>query len=305
MKFGKLLPDEINGIDFTLPADAQFVTHVLPGQPATAPKAYVGCAKWGRKEWLGKIYPVGTKESAFLSAYVRHFNTIELNATHYKIYGPETIAKWADQASGTAFRFCPKVPQLISHYSDLSSEKAHRYTDEFLTGIQAFGEHLGPVFLQLSERYAPSRQGALFQYLRQWPRDLACFLEVRHHSWFADQSVSQALFSLLHELGIGAVITDTAGRRDVVHMQLTVPKAMIRFGGNHLHPTDYSRIDAWVDRIDSWMQQGLQEVYFFMHQHDETDTLELCAYTVERLNAVCGLDVPMPQFIRSTGSLFD
>jgi len=45
------------------------------------PQIYVGCAKWGRKDWVGKIYPEGIKESDFLKLYGKHFNSIELNAT--------------------------------------------------------------------------------------------------------------------------------------------------------------------------------------------------------------------------------
>ncbi len=48
-----------------------------------------------------------------------------------------------------------------------------------------------------------------------------------------------ALYNNLRNLGMGLIITDTAGRRDVVHMHLPVPRALIRFVGNSLHPTDY------------------------------------------------------------------
>jgi len=99
------------------------------------------------------------------------------------------------------------------------------------------------------------------------------------------------------KLNVGYVITDTAGRRDCVHMYLTVPKAFIRFVGNSLDATDYTRIDSWVERIKYWLDNGLEELYFFMHMHDETYSPELSSYLVDKLNSSCGLSLQEPLFI--------
>ena len=111
------------------------------------------------------------------------------------------------------------------------------------------------------------------------------------------------LFDTLRSLNIGAVITDTAGRRDCAHMELTVPKTFIRYVGNSLHQTDYTRTDEWIKRIKYWLDNGLQELYFFMHMHDEAFSPELTVYLVDKLNAACGLHLQKPKFIN--GSLFD
>ena len=96
---------------------------------------------------------------------------------------------------------------------------------------------------------------------------------------------------------MGAVITDTAGRRDAAHMRLTIPKAFIRYVGNSLHPTDYTRIDVWINRMKYWLDHGLQELYFFMHMHDEATSPELTVYLVNKMNAVCGLNLMKPTFL--------
>ena len=80
-------------------------------------------------------------------------------------------------------------------------------------------------------------------------------------------------------------------------MHLTVPTAFIRYVGNSLHPTDYTRIDDWVKRIQYWLDNGLSELYFFMHMHDEAFSPELSVYLVEQLNKVCKLDLKKPVFI--------
>ncbi len=306
MDFGRVEKKELGKIDFTLQANSSFTRETLKQAPKTKdPLVYVGCAKWGRKEWIGKIYPKGTKEANFLDYYVTHFNSIELNATHYQIYGPEKIGEWADKAKKRDFLFCPKVPQVISHYSNLISPEAFARTDEFLKGILAFKKHLGPVFFQVSGRFSPAKKDNLFTYLRSLPTDLAFFLELRNPLWFSDKAVRGEWLHLLKELNIGAVITDASGRRDCVHMELPVPKTFIRFVGNNLDATDYTRIDEWIIRIKKWLKNGLQEVYFFMHQHDERDSPELCKYVIEQMNLHCGTQLPPIRFITDAdNSLF-
>jgi hypothetical protein len=88
MDFGRVPENELNKIDFGLPPEPPMNKTVLKGEKVKHPEVYIGCAKWGRKEWIGKIYPKGTKEANLLDEYVKHYNSIELNATHYKLYKP-------------------------------------------------------------------------------------------------------------------------------------------------------------------------------------------------------------------------
>jgi uncharacterized protein YecE (DUF72 family) len=305
MEFGKVAPSLLETIDFTLPPNGWFTQQLLTGQRSSALNVYVGSTVWILDAWKGVIYPPNVQQKEMLSHYGQHFNTIELNATHYKVYPEASIRKWAEKVTDKDFRFCPKITQSISHYSDLSSERARQLTDGFLNGILAFGKQLGPVFLQLSEKYSPERGLQLLHYLEHWPTDVPLFVEVRHEKWFSDAQNREWLFGHLHRLGIGAVITDTAGRRDCVHMELTQPKTMIRFVGNGKHSTDYTRIDAWVNRINQWITNGLEELYFFMHQPHEQYSPEMSAYFIEKLNEAAGLDLKPPLFITKQQSLFD
>lgn len=301
MEFGKVDRTLLDTVDFSLPADGKFIDRLPMTGEAT--KIYLGAPKWGIKEWIGMIYPEKTKDAQFLDHYIKSFSGIELNTTHYQIYPETTIARWAEKADGKEFMFCPKFPQSISHYSDLSSTRAHEITDRFLSSIVNFGEHLGPLFLQLSDKYGPQKKHALYDYLQRLPRDLDITLEVRHPDWYTEPHRSE-LFGLLSELGIGTVITDVSGRRDCAHMEVTSPVVLVRFVGNALHPTDYPRIDAWVERIGVWMQKGLKAIHFYVHQPGELYTPELTAYLVERLNTTYGLQLEGPKFIAETGKLF-
>ncbi|MBL7735728.1 MAG: DUF72 domain-containing protein [Chitinophagaceae bacterium] len=300
MDFGKVAT--LNGIDFVLPPDHgltdQMFTKLKPaGKP---PDVYIGCAKWGREDWIGLLYPKGTKSKDFLSHYVKSFNTIELNTLFYHLQPKKVIEGWAATA-GDDFRFCPKFSNTISHVHQLKN--AGGDTDRFIDHMQSFGNKLGRSFLQLSESFDTGRAGIIMDYLASLPRDFQACLELRHPHWFRDDPAVSALFDLLVQLGIGTVITDTPGRRDCLHMKLTAPVAFIRFVGASLHPTDYTRIDSWAERIAQWIEKGLREVYFFIHQPEEKHSPRLCRYAIETFNKKCGIRLKAPRLL-DEGALF-
>ena len=303
MDFGRVPGEELNKIDFSLKAEPAFNKNILNGKPVKEPKVYIGCAKWGRTEWVGKIYPPKAKEKDFLEHYVEHYNSIELNATHYKVYGEAGIKKWTAKAGNRDFKFCPKMYQGVTHRGSLKGKDF--IMNEFFRGIVAFEEFLGPIFIQVSETFSPKRKEELFEFLKSLPKDLQFFMEVRHPDWFAKPDISEELFSQLADMNIGAVITDTAGRRDCAHMHLTIPKAFVRYVGNSLHPTDYTRIDEWVSRMKYWLDKGMEELYFFMHMHDEATSPELTVYLVDKMNKELGLNLIKPKFIAEQKGLFD
>ena len=300
MEFGRVPEEQLNNIDFSLPAEPTGNKKILGGKKKKDAKVYLGCAKWGRPEWVGKIYPPKTKEKNFLQHYVEHYNSIELNATHYKIYGENGIRKWAEKAKGKDFKFCPKMYQGVAHRGSLKGKEF--LTNEFFRGIVGFGEHLGPIFVQVSDTFSPNRKNELFDYLASLPKDLQFFLEVRHPAWFSKPDIQKEMFDTLTSLNMGAVITDTAGRRDCAHIHLTIPKAFIRYVGNSLHPSDYTRSDVWVQRMKYWLDHGIEELYFFMHMHDEATSPELTVYLVDKMNKECGLNLIKPKFIEEQPS---
>lgn len=301
MEFGRVPEKALDAVDFSLPKDPAFNGNILKGKPAKDPKVYMGCAKWGRKEWVGKIYPPKTKEKDFLEQYVHHYNSIELNATHYKVYDAGAIKKWAEKAGKRDFLFCPKMYKGVTHFGSLKGKEF--ITTQFLEGVLAFEKHLGPIFIQVSENFSPKRKEELYEYLEGLPTDLQFFVEVRHPDFFVKETM-EALCAKLAKLKMGIVITDTAGRRDCAHMYLTVPKAFIRYVGNSLHASDYTRVDAWVKRMKHWLDNGMKELYFFMHMHDEATSPELTVYLADQLNKKCKLDLPRPQFITEQPTLF-
>jgi len=293
MEFGKL-PD-IEAVDFSLPADDaanELLWQRLPAQQEPG-RLYVGCTQWGRADWVGKLYPKGTKQKDFLASYVSQFNCIELNTLFYSLQPRPVIERWASLA-GEGFRFCPKMSESISH--KLQLKNAGPETQTFVEALSAFGEKLGTSFLQLPESFGPDRIATLANYLQQLPDGFQVCLELRHKDWFGGTAGNE-LWPVLTEKGIGTVITDTAGRRDVLHMRLTAPVVFIRYISNSLHPSNLTRLEAWAHRLKEWLHKGMREIYFIVHNHDEYFAPDIALHAVQRFNEVCGLALKPPRLI--------
>lgn len=279
MKFGKL--DDITGIDFRLPADPEANTARVDryqlGPGDEKPTIYIGATGWGMPAWKGKWYPEKAKAGDFLQHYGRQFNTIELNTTHYRIPKPETIEKWYQQTPAD-FRFCPKIPQTISHINGLGI--GGEATKRFIANVEGLKEKYGCAFLQLPPYFDRSRLEVLDRFLKSWPQLLPIAVEVRHASWFADRDSTERLMDTLAAHYAAAVITDVAGRRDVLHQYVTAPRTMIRFVGNGLHETDFPRLLDWTARLKKWR---LPETYFFPHQPDNLLSPEASAWLQQSL----------------------
>lgn len=296
MKFGKL--ENIEKVNFQLPPEPAGNRVVLEKPEPDAPVFYIGCTGWSMKEWLGKIYPTGTKTADFLKIYTRQFNTIELNTTHYRIPDPATILKWKAESAGD-FKFCPKLPQIISHSGDLGVGSEN--LSKFCASVQLLEEKLGCCFLQLPPYFGPDRLPVLARFLKNFPNHIPLAVELRHEDWFEKAENTDAVFSLFESLRIAPVITDVAGRRDVLHMRLSSDKVLIRFVGNNLHPTDFQRLDQWAERLENWVKQGLNEVYFFCHEPDNLLAPDLSVYLLSEIQKRNFAQTRGPKFIESGG----
>jgi uncharacterized protein YecE (DUF72 family) len=130
--------------------------------------------------------------------------------------------------------------------------------------------------------------------LKRFPsKDIPLSVEIRNENWFVEKDMT-ILQELLSEYGAGMVLSDVAGRRDVLHMYLSNNSAMIRFVGNELHESDFSRLDAWMLRLKEWIEMGLSEVYFFHHQDNNLLAPEMTIYFNQKLNHVLGTNLTVP-----------
>ncbi len=286
MKFGSV--ENPQDIDFTLPLDHPKTKDVLNKiKDDKIPEIYVGCAKWNRADLKG-FYPRGTKDE--LEYYSRQFNSIELNATFYRIFPAEQFAKWYDKTPSN-FKFFPKLNQEISHWKRLNETKA--VVEEYLYNASNLKEKLGTIFLQMHNNFAPKDFNRIVNFIETWPKEVALAVEFRHTNWYNDATVANELFNLLETNNVSNVIVDTAGRRDLMHMRLTNSTAFVRYVGAN-HATDYTRLDDWVERLKLWQEQGIKEIDFFIHQNIEKESPLLSAYFIEKLNTSLGYNLKIP-----------
>ncbi|WP_080241505.1 DUF72 domain-containing protein [Spirosoma rigui] len=302
MDFGKT--HNLDVVNFTLPPGAPSNARIWAAvEPTSRPQVFIGGPVWANKDYVGKVYPSTAKERDFLHYYTRQFNTIELNLTHYQIPTAGMIEKWRSEATD-GFTYCPKFPQIISHERQLVACEA--LTEEFVNAVLGLEEYLGMTFLQLPPSFGPDKWPVLEAYLKSLPDELDVAVEFRHPDWFKPATGMQTLEGLF-ALRRHTVITDVAGRRDVLHMGLSSPVLTLRFAANEGHPTDYTRTDAWVQRLKTWFEKGLQTAYLFIHGGGDNDTApELILYWTRELNKHCGLNLrePVLQPKVVQGSLF-
>ena len=299
VKYGKIPEEEqavmLPGVDFTLPSDhAETVRGLsagLKGEGTPDFQVRAGGTMWTIRAWRGTVYPQKAPQRTWPEHYGRAFGTIEFNATHYRIHPPERMAEWA-AAMPEGFRFCAKFPAIISHYRRFND--CIGPTDDFIAGLHALGPKRGPSFIQLPPHFAPHHGEKLLAYLQQWPRAMEVAVEFRHPGWFEGGPEAERVWEAMGVMGVGAVISDTALRRDAVHMRMTAPFLLLRFGGYEGHASDRQRLADWCDRLVDWRAQGLQSVDLLVHQPDSVGTPDTCRQFAELVASRLGVQVKVP-----------
>lgn len=168
--------------------------------PKTPGSIRIGCAGWSLSRAEQAAF--GTGDSV-LQRYATRLSMVEINSSFYRPHQAGTYARWAASVP-EGFRFAVKLPRAISHERRLRD--AMQPLEQFLGGVMALGDRLGPLLLQLppSLAFEPTCVTAFLRGLRaRTRRDVAC--EPRHPSWFTAD-----VDALLSEHGIARVAADPA-----------------------------------------------------------------------------------------------
>lgn len=287
MEFGKL--GSVDGVTFALPAQDERSAVVLSQAPTReAGRIRLGTPAWSHRQWIGEVYPVGTKPRDFLAHYARRFGCIELNSTHYGVPRAATLQRWREQTS-SGFRFDAKVLQEISHRGALAAGRGD--LQRFCEALRPLGDRLGLVWLQLPPSVGPGRLADLEALLDGLPQGVQGAVELRHPGWFEERRLIPTAFEAFAERDVALVITDVAGRRDLCHATLPAPRTMIRFVGNELHPSDQRRVDAWIPRLAGWLAAGADSLDFIVHQPGDLLSPRLASYVEQAFKERADLSV--------------
>jgi uncharacterized protein YecE (DUF72 family) len=262
--FGRVA--NIEQANLALPDDSLRTTRFLDLDSVAETNVYIGCPIWSSKQWLGTVYPKGTKANQYLKEYAKKFRCVEVNSTFYHPLDAGRIASWRDEV-GPDFKFCPKAYRGITERLDAADIPV--LIKQYCEAIRAFDDNLGLVFAQLPETFSPNYSALLQRLILCWPEDVPLAVELRHPGWFADHRILDQVVNFFYKHHIATVITDTPGRRDALHLSLTQPRVLIRFQGHNFHDSDKLRLAEWSARLKEWSGKNLSEVYFFVHQPDD------------------------------------
>lgn len=295
MKFGQVA--DPSQIDFTLPKDHPQTKFILNQNKKSLENISIGCAKWNKTDLKG-FYPKGTKDE--LTYYATQFNSIELNATFYGMPTAEQVQTWKEKTPKD-FKFFPKITNTVSHFRRLLN--VTDVVTQFASAVLNFDEKLGMVFLQLHDNFKPKDYDRLEKFVQDWPKEVPLAIELRNTEWFTDEEVFNTVCELFIMNNITNIIVDTAGRRDMLHMRLTTPNAFIRYVGANAE-SDYARLEDWLERLTQWKKEGLQNLYFFVHQNIEKASPLLSAHFIQKINEEWKTNIHIPTMASEKPTLF-
>lgn len=240
---------------------------------ATAGTVRIGISGWTYKPWRGVFYPAGLPQKQELSFAARHFRSVEVNGTFYRMQRPENFARW-DEETPDDFVFAIKGSRYITHMKRLN-EIETPLANFLASGPLRLGRKLGPMLWQFPPRmtFDAERFEAFFKMLprdtgeaaalarqhdsrlegRAWTesdaqRPLRHAVEIRHDSFRTG-----AFIELLRRHDVALVCADTP--EWPLLMDLTSDFVYCRLhGSEQLYSSGYDEeaLDRWADRIRAW-----------------------------------------------------
>jgi len=217
-------------------------------KPPTVSKVHVGCSGWVYKHWRGLFYPEGLPQKRWFERYSEEFDTVEINASFYRLPLATTFDGWREKAP-PGFRYAVKANRFITHMKKLVG------CDEEIANFVALArrlEHtLGPILHQLPPSLHKDMP-RLEAFLKQLPSDIEHVVEFRHKSWY-DEDV----LALLDRHGVGFVTHDLKGLKSP--RWASGRTAYVRFHGTagkyHGRYSDEALLD-WTDWLLDQARSG-------------------------------------------------
>lgn len=166
----------------------------------------VGSCSFSAAGWEKTFYPPGLKKGGYLAYYAKQFNSVEVDATFYRVPAEKTVRGWFEQTPQD-FVFACKVPQTVTHEACLvDCDVQFR---EFVNVMSLLEHKLGPMLFQFP--YFNSKQfprpdeffARLRAFLPKLPSDFRFALEIRNKAW-----VCTELLDLLREHRVGLALID-------------------------------------------------------------------------------------------------
>lgn len=215
----------------------------------------IGTSGYHYKHWVGTFYPPKTQPSKMLEYYIRHFDTLELNNSFYRLPTIEAFESWSN-ATPKDFVFAVKASRYITHNKKLKDPE--NALENLLPRAEHLGRKLGPVLFQLPPHWKVNlnRLEALLEIL---PREHRYSFEFRELSWMTPE-----VNRMLERFNAAFCIYELAGYHSPC--EITADFAYVRLHGPEAgkYQGSYSpaRLRAWARRIEDWSKK-LKAIYIY------------------------------------------
>jgi uncharacterized protein YecE (DUF72 family) len=150
-----------------------------PEAPVKKKRTFVGTSGWTYDDWAGRFYPDGVKGSERLSYYATQFDTVEINATFYRLPTQAMIKAW-NRRLGEEFHLVVKGSRVVTHLKRIEAceEQLKNFLDRALelTRLKVILWQLPPSLHKDIER--------LDRFLSMLPDEVRYAVEFRHKSWW-------------------------------------------------------------------------------------------------------------------------
>ena len=240
---------------------------------------HVGCSGWQYDDWRGNFYPKGLGVSGWLEHYAREFDTVEVNATFYRLPQRESVAGWV-RSTPPSFIFAIKGSKFITHNKKLKDFSEH--VGNLYGRIEPLmnSPQMGPVLWQLPEGFTCNIE-RLAAALDALPPGSHAF-EFRHESWFVDE-----VYQLLRDHDVGLVIGDHPDRAYQTR-EITTDFTYVRFHYSHERRSgNYS--DAEIDAWARWMRDLPRNTQVFAYFNNDWNAYAIGnARALKRMLGIAG-----------------
>ena len=239
-------------------------------------RLFVGTSGWVYKGWAGSFYPEGLPPREHLAFYAFNFNTVEINASFYRLPSESMARGWRERAP-EGFIYAVKGSRFITHMKKLNVDR--KSIDIFFDRANLLKEHLGPILWQLPPNlhYDPVR---LDKFLSMLPGELRYAVEFRHPSW-----INEGTFDVLRKHDASHVHLSSMA----MPMDLTVTADFIyiRFHGlqgGFAHDYTRAELKPWAEHCHAALRKGL-EVYAYFNNDANTRAPANAKMLIEMIGA--------------------
>jgi uncharacterized protein YecE (DUF72 family) len=243
-------------------------------------EARVGTSGWSYRHWRDIFYPPGLPQCRWLEHYAEEFDTVELNASFYRLPPEKTWSGWRDRTPDR-FRFAVKAPRSITHRRKLAD--CAEQMDRFLSRVALLGDRAGPILVQLPPNWSCDL-AVLRDFLALLPPQWRFAFEFRDRTWLCDE-----VYSLLAARG-AAVVRVSAPRFPDAEADTAAFKYVRMHGEEKLYASEYSEesLAAWAETVAEWLQAGKAAFVYFNNDvegHAVADARALRRLVTERCSA--------------------